>query len=406
MNVVIVAGTRPNFVKVAPLLRAINLHNVVYPARKIEYKFVHTGQHYDYQMSQALFEDFQLPEPDLHLGISSGTHAEQTGKIMIEIEKVLLQEKPDLVIVVGDVNSTLAAGLAAVKIHIPIAHIEAGLRSYDFTYPEEVNRLLTDAVSSYLFTPSKNANKNLTKEGISQDRIFFVGNILADSIYSQLEVASRRPVLSNLGLEKQCYAVLTMHRPSNVDNKETLVRLMNTIKQISERITIIYPIHPRTQKSLKLFGLEREFCWIDINHPQPINKFGLYLTEPLSYLDFLQMESNSKFVITDSGGLQSETTILNIPCLTLLEQDLWPLTTTEGTNILVGTDPKKILKESSIILDGNGNHKEGAQPEYWDGKTAERIVTILDLLWDGKNYTKVGKTNRLRASMKGIPKAC
>ena len=376
MNTVIVAGARPNFIKVAPLIRAIEFHNVAHPARKIEYKFIHTGQHYDYQMSQVFFEEFQLPQPDIHLEIGSGTHAEQTGKTMIEIEKILLQENPDLVIVVGDVNSTLAASIAAVKTHIPIAHIEAGLRSHDLSYPEEVNRLLTDVISTYLFTPSKDASENLKKEGISVERIFFVGNILADTIYSQQEVASRRPTLSNFGLQTQGYGILTMHRPSNVDNKGTLVRVISAVEQISTRIPIIYPIHPRALKNLKRFCLDNGLFWIDANKAQSIKTSGFYLTEPLSYLDFLKMESNAKFVITDSGGIQTETTILNIPCLTLLEQDFWPSTTGEGTNILVGTASNKLLKESFNIL--NGKRKEGQRPELWDGKTAQRIVTIID----------------------------
>ena len=376
MNTVIVAGARPNFIKVAPLIRAIELQNVAYPARKIEYKFIHTGQHYDYQMSQVFFEEFKLPQPDIHLEIGSGTHAEQTGKTMIAIEKILLQENPDLVIVVGDVNSTLAASLAAVKTHIPIAHIEAGLRSHDLSYPEEVNRLLTDVISTYLFTPSKDASENLKKEGISGERIFFVGNILADTIYSQREVASRRPILSNFGLQTQGYGILTMHRPSNVDNKGTLVRVIGAVEQISTRIPIIYPIHPRALKSLKRFYLDNGLFWIDVNKAQSIKTSGFYLTEPLSYLDFLKLESNAKFVITDSGGIQTETTILNIPCLTLLEQDFWPSTTGEGTNILVGTATDKLLKESFNIL--NGKRKEGQRPELWDGKTAQRIVNIID----------------------------
>lgn len=376
MKAIIVAGTRPNFVKLVPLIRAIDAHNIEHGTRKIEYKLIHTGQHYDVQMSGVFFKDNLLPQPDIFLGVGSGTHAEQTGKVMIGIESIFLKEKPDLVIVIGDVNSTLAASLAAVKVQIPIAHIEAGLRLYDFIYPEEVNRLLTDAISAYLFTPCRSANKNLIKEGISEDRIYFVGNILADSIYSEIEIASQRPILSNLGLKKQNYALLTMHRPLNVDNKETLLRVIKALKLIAERIPIIYPIHPRTQKSLKQFGLEDGLSLVDFNQQQFINKPGLYLTEPLSYLDFLQMESNAKFVITDSGGLQAETTILNIPCITLMEEDLWPSTSTEGTNILVGTDPEKIVKESFNILDGQPKH--GTQLEFWDGKTATRIVAVLD----------------------------
>jgi UDP-N-acetylglucosamine 2-epimerase (non-hydrolysing) len=376
MNAVIVAGTRPNFVKLVPLIRAIDAHNIGHGTRRIEYTLIHTGQHYDIQLSGVFFQDKLLPQPDIFLGVGSGTHAEQTGKAMIEMERVLLEKKPDLVVVIGDVNSTLAASLVAVKLHIPIAHIEAGLRVYNFVHPEEVNRLLTDTISTYLFTPSRSASNNLIKEGIPESRIFFVGNILADSIYSQIGIASQRPILSNLGLNKKQYAVLTMHRPSNVNNEETLFRLINAIKRIAERIPMIYPIHPRSRKSLKQFGLESGLSLIDINQKQSINKPGLYIIEPLGYLDFLQMESNAKIVITDSGGLQAETTILNIPCITLMEEDLWPITSSQGTNILVGTDPEKMVKESFKILDGT--HQDVIQPEFWDGKTAERIVAVID----------------------------
>jgi UDP-N-acetylglucosamine 2-epimerase (non-hydrolysing) len=333
MNAVIVAGTRPNFVKLVPLIRAIDAHNIGHGTRRIEYTLIHTGQHYDIQLSGVFFQDKLLPQPDIFLGVGSGTHAEQTGKAMIEMERVLLEKKPDLVVVIGDVNSTLAASLVAVKLHIPIAHIEAGLRVYNFVHPEEVNRLLTDTISTYLFTPSRSASNNLIKEGIPESRIFFVGNILADSIYSQIGIASQRPILSNLGLNK-------------------------------------------SRKSLKQFGLESGLSLIDINQKQSINKPGLYIIEPLGYLDFLQMESNAKIVITDSGGLQAETTILNIPCITLMEEDLWPITSSQGTNILVGTDPEKMVKESFKILDGT--HQDVIQPEFWDGKTAERIVAVID----------------------------
>lgn len=362
--------------KAAPLIRAINRHNREHRTSNIEYVLVHTGQHYNYEMSQVFFQELRLPEPNIHLGVGSGTHAEQTGKIMIEFEKVLLQEKPDLVIVVGDVNSTLAAALAAVKVHIPIAHIEAGLRLYDLTIPEEVNRLLTDAVSDYLFTPSRNADENLKREGIAEERIFFVGNIMVDSLLLHREAASQRQILSQLGLKKEGYAVLTLHRPANVDDKETLSRIITTLKRISERIPIISPVHPRTQKNIKQFGLEDEFRWLDINQPVSINTASLYLTEPLSYLDFLNLEMNAKLVMTDSGGIQAETTILNIPCLTLMDDNVWPPTVSEGTNTLVGNEPGRIIEEAFRILDGKG--KEGTRPEFWDGRTAERIMEIFE----------------------------
>jgi UDP-N-acetylglucosamine 2-epimerase (non-hydrolysing) len=375
MKAIIVVGARPNFMKAAPLIRAIDGHNNGHKTPKIEYLLVHTGQHYDYKMSRVFFQDLQLPEPDIHLGVGSGTHAEQTGNIMIEFEKVLFQEKPDLVIVMGDVNSTLAAALAAVKVHIPIAHIEAGLRLCDMTIPEEVNRLLTDAVADYLFTPFRNADEKLKNEGITPERIFFVGNIMVDNLLSHREAASQRQILSRLGVSKGGYAALTLHRPANVDNKKILSRIVSTVKRISEKIPVICPVHPRTQRSIRQFGLEDEFGRLDINQSAPVITGGLYLTEPLSYLDFLSLEMNAKFVMTDSGGIQAETTILDIPCLTLMDGNVWPPTVSEGTNTLVGNEPGRIIDEAYRILDGNG--KRGTCPELWDGKAAERIVKVL-----------------------------
>jgi UDP-N-acetylglucosamine 2-epimerase (non-hydrolysing) len=366
MKIVLVAGARPNFMKVAPLLRAIDKHNASAEGKTIEPFLVHTGQHYDYEMSQIFFEELKLPQPDVHLGIGSGTHAEQTGKTMIEVEKVLLGEKPDLVIVVGDVNSTLAGALAAVKLHIPVAHVEAGLRSYDQTMPEEINRLLTDHISDYLFTTSKYDDDNLRKEGIPKNNIYRVGNIMVDSLFHCQDMAARRDTLSRLGLEKKGYAVLTLHRPSNVDDERSFSDILTAIGSISHAIPVVFPVHPRTRKNIDKFGLGRI---------SDAANSHLILTEPLGYLSFLNLERNARMVITDSGGMQVETTILGIPCLTLLDHPVWPITHEKGTNILVGSDCQKLKEEAFKILSGKG--KKGSIPELWDGETAERIVEIF-----------------------------
>ena len=365
MKVALICGARPNFMKIAPLLRAIEKHNASSGANPIQAILAHTGQHYDYEMSQVFFQDLELPQPDIYLGVGSGTHAEQTGKIMIEFEKVLFQEKPDLVVVVGDVNSTLAAALAAVKLRIPIAHIEAGLRSYDRTMPEEINRLLTDAVSDYLFTPSLDAHKNLKREGIANEKIFFVGNIMVDSLLYSIEKADRSQILAQLSLDKRDYALLTLHRPSNVDKKQSLLQIMQALQEISQRIPIVFPAHPRTRRNIERFAFTRFF-----------EDENLHLIDSLGYLDFLKLEMNARFVMTDSGGIQEETTVLNIPCLTLRDITERPITITQGTNTLVGNDTQKVIEEVFKILGGKG--KKGKCPELWDGKTAERIVEVIE----------------------------
>jgi len=366
MKIVLVVGARPNFMKVAPIIRAINKHNASTRSTHIEPTLVHTGQHYDYEMSQIFFKDLELPKPDIYLGAGSGTHAEQTGKIMVELEKVLFKEKPDLVIVVGDVNSTLAGALAAVKLCIPVAHVEAGLRSYDRTMPEEINRLLTDAVSDYLFTPSHDADENLRKEGIPRDKIFLVGDVMVDSLLHNKAEAAKSVILHQLDLAERGYALLTLHRPSNVDEKESLFKIIKALSEISRRIRIVFPAHPRTQKRLKEFDL--------LSH-LPIANQEFLLIEPLGYLDFLNLEMNAKFVMTDSGGIQEETTVLSIPCLTLRNTTERPITLTRGTNTLVWNHTEKIVEEAFKILDGKS--KTGNCPELWDGKAAERIVEIL-----------------------------
>jgi UDP-N-acetylglucosamine 2-epimerase (non-hydrolysing) len=363
MKVILVCGARPNFMKVAPIIRAMDKYQQE-STLSIHHILVHTGQHYDYEMSQVFFRDLELPEPDVHLGIGSGSHAEQTGKAMIEIEKVLLEHNPDLVIVVGDVNSTLAAALAAVKLSIPIAHVEAGLRSYDKTMPEEVNRLIADHISDYLFTTSNYDDENLAREGISPDKIFCVGNIMVDSLLHNRPVAEKSDILSRMNLTKQNYALLTLHRPGNVDDKQSLTRIITALKKIAQRIPIIFLVHPRTQKNIAGFGLTDLF-----------QDKGIRLIGPLGYIDFLNLETNSKFVITDSGGVQVETTALGIPCLTVLDSPIWIITHEQGTNTLVGSNSQKLIEEAFKVLDGKV--KKGSIPRLWDGKTAERIVKVL-----------------------------
>ena len=366
MKIISVAGARPNFMKIAPILRAIDKYNASEGKNIIEPVLVHTGQHYDYEMSKIFFEDLELPEPGKYLGVGSGTHAEQTGKVMIELEKVLVEQKPDLVLVVGDVNSTLAGALAAVKLHIPVAHVEAGLRSFDREMPEEINRLLTDHVSDCLFTTSEYDDDNLLREGIPRDRIFSVGNVMVDSLMSNREMAKKSSVLSRLGLREQGYALLTLHRPANVDDRESLSNILEAVGSIGRRIPVVFPVHPRTRKNIDRFGLAN-IC--DSTNNQ------LILTEPLGYLSFLNLEMKSRMVVTDSGGVQVETTVLGIPCLTVLDSPIWTITHEQGTNTLVGSDSRKLVDEAFNILEGKG--KKGAIPQLWDGKAAERIVHTL-----------------------------
>jgi UDP-N-acetylglucosamine 2-epimerase (non-hydrolysing) len=368
MRLILVAGARPNFMKISPLIKSIMKFNKE-PAnrnRTIDYIFVHTGQHYDYEMSQIFFKDLSIPEPDIHLNIGSGTHAEQTGKIMIAFEKVLLTDTPDIVVVSGDVNSTLAAALSAAKLHIPVAHVESGIRSFNHNMPEEINRLLTDHISDYLFTTSVYDDKNLKKEGISADKIFRVGNIMVDCLNDYRNLAQKSSILGELGLNSKEYALLTLHRPDNVDDKDTLTGILETILEISSKIKIVFPVHPRTNNRLKEFKI---LNWLSKLERQ------LILTSPLSYLDLIKLELNSKFVITDSGGIQVETTALNIPCLTLLSSPVWLITHKQGTNVLTGINSKKIWTAVNRIL--SGKQKKTTRPELWDGKTADRIVQIL-----------------------------
>ncbi|MGH7496631.1 MAG: non-hydrolyzing UDP-N-acetylglucosamine 2-epimerase [bacterium] len=354
-----VVGARPNFMKIAPLIDEMKKHV------GIEAKLVHTGQHYDEKMSKLFFNDLGLPVPDIYLGVGSGGHGEQTGKIMIEFEKIISAEHPDIVLVVGDVNSTIACGLVAVKLGVKLAHVEAGLRSYDRTMPEEVNRVLTDQISDYLFLAERSAFANLEREGVDRQKCFFVGNVMIDSLMKHRERAEQSTILHELKLESKKFGLITLHRPSNVDVKENLENIFGALLQIQRELPLIFPVHPRTRKQMKLFGLDDKIA----------QARQLILTDPLGYLDFLKLTAHARLVITDSGGIQEETTVLGVPCITVRENTERPVTVSEGTNVVIGMSPQRILEESYRILEGKA--KKGGVPEFWDGKAAERIVRIL-----------------------------
>ena len=354
MKIISVVGTRPNIVKIASLVKEFSKHP------DITNILVHTGQHYDEKMSDSFFRELEIPEPDINLGIGSGSHAEQTGRIMIEFEKVLLNEKPDLVLVVGDVNSTLACALTSVKLGIKVAHIEAGLRSFDREMPEEINRILTDQISDYLFTTEKDAEKNLLNEGIAKSKIFFVGNLMIDTLLIHKERASnlKKP-------DSNDYAILTLHRPSNVDDKETLSNILEIIREIQSQIKIIWPMHPRTRNNLEGFNVKEKLKEMK----------NVSISDPLTYLEFMNAVMNSKFVLTDSGGIQEETTVLNIPCITLRDNTERPVTIEQGTNYLAGSNKNSILEIIQKVLNGKAKQYRGI--EFWDGKAAERIVSVI-----------------------------
>jgi len=358
-KIILVVGTRPNFMKVAPLMKVLSNHlDIITPI------LVHTGQHYDRELSELFFEQLKMSEPDIFLGVGSGSHAEQTAKIMVELERVLNDEKPDLVIVFGDVNSTLASAVVTAKLCIRLAHVEAGLRSFDNTMPEEINRIVTDRLSDYLFITENSALVNLKKEGISKEKIFFVGNIMIDSLINNLETAQDSNILEQLDLSKHEYVTLTMHRPANVDNHEILAKLISIISKIGEKVPVIFPCHPRTKKRMEQYGLLSN---ID-------NKF-LRIIRPLGYIDFLKLQMGSKFIITDSGGIQEETTYLGIPCITIRDNTERPITVDIGSNVITGINAEKIIETADNIIDGKG--KTCKVPKMWDGKTSDRILGIL-----------------------------
>jgi UDP-N-acetylglucosamine 2-epimerase (non-hydrolysing) len=349
--------------KMAPIIEAMNRH-----PEEIDHLLVHTGQHYDRKMSRAFFEDLGMPRPDIDLGVGSGSHAEQTARIMVAFEQVCRREEPDLVIVVGDVNSTMACAITAKKLGVHVAHVEAGLRSRDMSMPEEINRLCTDVLCDCLFTTDRLADANLEREGVPAERIFFVGNVMIDTLLKHRAMAARLDLRECLGLAPGAYATLTLHRPSNVDDRESLLGILEALAEIAEKMPIVFPIHPRTRNRVREFGLEHFFSAGE--RPR-----GLWLTEPLGYLEFLHLNMNAALVLTDSGGLQEETSVLGVPCITLRFNTERPITCAEGTNVLVGNRRKEILKAARNILHGGG--VKGKVPDKWDGKAAERIVKVL-----------------------------
>lgn len=350
MHILHVVGARPNFMKAAPVISAFRQRP------KVVQTLVHTGQHYDSNMSDVFFEQLGIPEPDVNLEVGSGTHAQQTAEVMRRFEPVALQKKPDVVLVYGDVNSTMAAAVVCSKLLIPVGHVEAGLRSFDRSMPEEINRLITDQVSDLLFTPSEDGDRNLCREGICPDKIHRVGNVMIDSVVRLLPMALKRGAT---GFPPH-YALVTLHRPSNVDDGEVLKRILECIRDAGTELATVFPVHPRTRQRIKEFGIETA---------------NIHLLEPMPYVDFLALQARAAVVITDSGGIQEETTYLGVPCLTLRRNTERPITEELGTNILIGDDTARLRTELSNILAGHG--KRGTIPPLWDGRASERIADVI-----------------------------
>jgi len=359
MKIINIVGARPNFMKIAPLMRAYRSAPAIQPV------LVHTGQHYDAKMSDLFFRQLEIPEPDINLGVGSASHAVQTAEIMKRFEPVVTQHRPDAVLVVGDVNSTIACGLVAAKMHVKLVHVEAGLRSFDRTMPEEINRVLTDAISDLLFCTESSGADNLRREGVAEEKIFLVGNVMIDTLLKNKEKADASGILQQLGLTPGNYAVVTLHRPSNVDDAGVLGGILDALETIQRDMPVVFPVHPRTRRNLSAFALEQRVGRMT----------GLHLIEPVGYLDFLKLMSEARLVLTDSGGIQEETTILKVPCLTLRENTERPVTVEVGSNRLVGTNPEAILSAYRAIIDGQV--RPPGTPPLWDGRAAERIVEIL-----------------------------
>jgi len=356
-KIISLVGARPNFIKIAPLHKAFKTFS-----KEVTHKICHTGQHFDENMSKIFFDELDLPKPDFYLGIGGGTHTGQTARIMIEFEKVLLQEKPDLIIVPGDVNSTLAGALTAAKMGIKIAHVESGLRSFDRSMPEEINRMMTDVLADYLFVSEKSGLDNLSREGINSNKVFFVGNIMIDSLVHYLPGINASMITKDLELFLKNYILVTFHRPNNVDNKKSLNDIINLLNTISKEKKVVFPIHPRTKGNLEKFGFLKQFTK------------NVLLTDPLGYVDFLALAKDAELIITDSGGIQEETTFMGIQCITVRNNTERPVTVDIGTNHLA-TDLGLVKDITFKIL--NGAKKEGSIPELWDGKTANRVVKII-----------------------------
>jgi len=370
LRIASMVGARPNFMKIAPIVHEI--HRI--PG--IEHRLVHSGQHYDQQMSESFFRDLNIPKPDDNLEVGSGSHAWQTAEVMRRFEAVVLEWKPDVVIVVGDVNSTLAAALVAAKLGIPVAHVESGLRSFDMSMPEEINRRLTDAVSDFLFVTEQSGVQNLRKEGILDNRIFFVGNVMIDCLLEHRKFAAKSEILRRLGLQDdgfspQAYGLLTLHRPSNVDDPEVLRELLSAVAVLSVKLPVFFPVHPRSMERIREFGLSGYLTEEKSSTPRR----GIVPLSPLGYLDFLCLMDQARLILTDSGGIQEETTILGVPCLTLRDSTERPVTVEQGTNQIVGRDRGKILAAASRVL--GGERRPVHVPELWDGHASQRILKVL-----------------------------
>jgi len=361
-----VVGARPNFMKAAPLIREMRAYPDIVPI------LIHTGQHYDLSMAGRFFQDLELPTPDVSLNVGSGSHAQQTADVMKRLEPAFAEQRPDMVVVVGDVNSTMAAALTAVKMHIPVAHVESGLRSFDRTMPEEINRIVTDAIADYLFATEDSGRDNLLREGVDAGRIYLVGNVMIDSLEQYRPLWQASPVHERLSVAPGTYGVVTLHRPSNVDDGPVLERLITALRDVSAAIPLIFPVHPRTRLRLEsMNGATISACGTNADR----TRSALRLIEPLGYFDFLALVARARIVLTDSGGLQEETTALGVPCLTLREQTERPITVTCGTNHVVGTTPEKIVAQARRVLDGGG--RAASRPYLWDGKASQRIVRVL-----------------------------
>lgn len=360
-KIISVAGARPNFMKIAPISRAIESHNATGRQPYFEHVLVHTGQHYDEKMSKLFFDELAIPKPQYNLEVGSGSHAQQTAEIMKRFEPIVLAEQPDYVLVVGDVNSTIACALVAKKLGVKVIHVEAGLRSFDMTMPEEINRILTDSIADLLFTTEATGNENLLHAGVAKERIHFVGNVMIDTLLTHRERAAGSSILANLHITPQQYAVVTLHRPSNVDNQAIFSGIMAALNEVSLSLPVVFPVHPRTQKRLA----EWQISCSD----------AIQFIEPLGYIDFLKLVSEARIILTDSGGIQEETTVLGVPCITLRHNTERPVTITDGTNHLTGAEPESICKIIQKVLE-NWQRPEKF-PALWDGKAAERIVKIL-----------------------------
>jgi len=377
MKLLNIVGARPNFMKIAPIIEEIDKYNDL-NARKIEHKLIHTGQHYDDNMSKLFFHELSIPEPLVNLEVGSSSHAQQTSEIMKRFEKICLDERPTHILVVGDVNSTIACSLVASKLGISVMHVEAGLRSFVRSMPEEINRVLTDAISDVLFTTEESANRNLRSEGKEEGNIYFVGNVMIDTLLKHLKKAHESKILHKIGIPGMKYAVLTLHRPSNVDEKDIFKKIVNALMVIKKDIPIIFPLHPRTCKRIHELGLENSFNWEIYRDPfyslNYVRDELIIAMQPQGYLDFLKLLSSASLVLTDSGGIQEETTVLGVPCVTLRDNTERPVTITSGTNLIAGTDEDKIIECAKNQLN---SQKVNRIPPLWDGKAAWRIVNII-----------------------------